>query len=445
MSKDTNKRTVPIADLKTGQARMSEPMPVHAPRQDRESLLAVNSSLDKRVGDALLPASTSVARDPQSATPPLVPQAVAAGNEASVVPTKADAENLADLPERRKSPNSGNQKPPTETLEQLIEYAYGRKGQRVTLRPGAERKVAQNARLDDVALARLLKGAVADMLLAVPLQLLLLSRRIHGYPALRSGLVSFVSTVMLQHPVFSAPGVQAALRNLPDGLPPADALVKVMSFEPASDANSDSPKVGDLNSLRRNAAYLFALWLAITRGLGFDDVVDLLLHGVWLPAGQQLLDDNARLQVLTGIEQSAAVGLACQRLWRRANDARSHQARAVSEAAELRERLSESDAQRKLAEDQRDALRADLQALRRSSAEELLEQGRRHDAERTHVHHQLEQLRGRLVRSLTEWVSLLESGLSALRGKTPRVEVMMERAEHVVDAMRDESSTLKGE
>ena len=65
--------------------------------------------------------------------------------------------------------------------------------------------------------------------------------------------------------------------------------------------------------------------------------------------------------------------------------------------------------------------------------------------ERTHFRHDQEQLRGRLQRRLDEGVEMLEVGLTALRNKTPRVEVMMERAEHVVDALRAEINNLKAD
>jgi len=64
----------------------------------------------------------------------------------------------------------------------------------------------------------------------------------------------------------------------------------------------------------------------------------------------------------------------------------------------------------------------------------------------TLLHHELEQLRGRLIRQLTDSADMLDVGLSALRKDTPRVPVMVERAEVVVGILRDEIRKLmKGE
>ena len=111
----------------------------------------------------------------------------------------------------------------------------------------------------------------------------------------------------------------------------------------------------------------------------------------------------------------------------------------------MRERLAETDAQKLLVEEQRDALGEELRALRESTAAEIAELRRQHDVECTHLRHDQEQLRGRLLRRLEDGVEMLDVGLTALRNKTPRVEVMMERAEHVVDALRAEMSNLREE
>ena len=64
----------------------------------------------------------------------------------------------------------------------------------------------------------------------------------------------------------------------------------------------------------------------------------------------------------------------------------------------------------------------------------------------TLLQHELEQLRGRLIRQLTDSADMLDVGLSALRKDTPRVPVMVERAEVVVDTLRAEVKRLmKGE
>lgn len=345
----------------------------------------------------------------------------------------------------KSAPAGKKPKAEPETLEQFIEYAYGRKGQPLTLKSKVEKQIAQNVRLDDAAISRLLQLAKGDALLAVPRQILLLSQEVTGLPGLKAALTSFVSNVMLRHPVFSDAGVQGALRNLPEGSPPAEALARVAAFEPSPSAEAEPLKGGDLRDLRHNAVRLFVAWLAVNRSLNSEELSSLLFQVVWQPAAKDLADDNARLRALTDIGQAAGVGLACQRFRQQAIEARTQQDQAQREATSLRDRLFAAETQLSDTAQQLEAVRAELQALREGSSAELEALRGQHTVEKTHLQHELEQLRGRLVKRLTDSVDMLEVGLSALRKDTPRVPVMVERAEHVVDALRAEVQELREE
>ena len=448
MSSDPNKRQVHIVNKKTGEVRMSEPMPVHALRRGASEAEAAGDSDATPPSAMAAPSMPSVSDNvpakPARTDPPRAALPDMAVSQTTAEPGAPSKEATTTEPAPKASP-SGKPKADIETLEQLIEYAYGRKGQPVTLKSKTERLIAQNPRLDEDAMSRLLALADADLLLAVPRQLLLLTREIDELPALRASLSSFVLTVMLRHPAFADPGVQAALRNSPEGPPAAEALVSVAAHTPATVEGKDRLKRSDLQTLRRNAAHILATWFAANRGLNAGDLAALLHEAMWAPAARELADDNARLRALTEVEQAAGVGLACQRFRQQAGDARAGQDQAQREAATLREQMSALDEQRQRAEAQRDEQLAELQALRESTAAELAHLRRQHEVERTHLRHDQEQLRGRLVRRLEEGIEMLEVGLTALRNKTPRTEVMVERAEHVVDALRAEATNLREE
>lgn len=443
MNNDPNKRQVRIFNAKTGEARLSEPMPVHAPRQGAPGAEsagaadAASSPMKDAPSEPAVAGATDGAQDTGLAAEGAAeaPAPASAGESGSGSPVAEEAGPAPKAP--------GKAKVDIETLEQFIEYAYGRKGQPVTLKSKVERLIAQNPRLDDGAMGRLLALADADALLAVPRQLLLLSREIEGLPALRASLSSFVSTVMLRHPAFADTGVQAALRNLPEAPSAAEALASVAAHIPAAVEGKDSLKRSELQELRRNAAHLMATWFAANRGMNAEDLAALLLQVMWAPAARELADDNARLRALTEVEQPAGVGLACQRFRQQAADARAAQDQAQREANAAREQASALDEQRQRAETERDELQAQLEALREATAAELADLRRQHEVERTHLRHEQEQLRGRLVRRLEESLEMLEVGLTALRNKTPRTEVMVERAEHVVDALRAEATNLR--
>lgn len=451
MKKDPNKRQVPVTYQKTGETKLSRPVPVHVPRLEAEAVAPTSPETTASVSPIQSDGVADVQSAPTSAAlrgaDAQVPSSSAAPVDEGGVPQNPDQLEEGTSPTETKVKAASPSKPKVEveTLEQFIEYAYVRKGQRLKLESKVEKQIAQDPRLSDGALSRLLERSASDTLLAVPRQILLTSRDIEGFPALRAALASFVSAVMLRHPVFADAGVQGALRNLPEARSMADALAAVVRFTPQEVDGKEPLKGADLQALRRNAAHLFVTWMANNRSANIDELATLLFQVVWQPAARELSDDNARLRALTEVEHAAGVGLACLRFRQQAIEARASQDQALREANDLRLRLADTDAQRQQAEAQRDALQAELVALRAQTAAEMAELQRKHAEERTHLHHGQEQLGGRLVRRLDDAVETLEVGLNALRNKTPRVEVMLERAELVVDALRAEIKNLREE
>lgn len=449
MNNDPNKRQIPVTDRKTGETRLLEQRQGRKPRQaaDFGEFGEFQTDMTHTEGSAGEELTTATGASSQPAMTGDEPMAASAdGVTLGVTHGKDGAEARTSASHGSEdSEVAGKAKSHIETLEQFIEYAYSRKGQRVTMKAKIEKNIAQNPRLDDAAMSRLLQIAKDDALLAVPRQLLLLSRNIQGLPTLRATLTSFVSTVMLQHPVFNDDGIRGALRNLPEGLPAADVLARAMAFTPATEGDAVPVKGADLQMLRYNAAQLFVTWQGVNRGFDADELSSLLYQALWWPAARELPDDNARLRALTEIEHTAGVGLACQRFSQQANEARSQQHQAQRELASLRDRLAASESQRARTVQERDALQAELLALRESAAAEMKAQRRQQADEKTHLQHALEQLRGRLVKRLTDSVDMLEVGLSALRKEAPRVPVMVERAEHVVDTLRAEIRDLREE
>lgn len=448
MSTDPNKRQVQITNSKSGEIRLSEPIPVHG----------AHKPTPEASGEFHIPEAITEHLKPSSAEPAAVSsESISAVSFSSALvmpnstsldsppPSGGAIEDARRAVSGQKAGRSGTPKPEIENLEQFITHAYSRKGQRVNLKPKNERLVTQNSRLDDGAIIRLQTLADADALLTVPRQLLLVSREVEALPGIRAALNAFVSKVMLRHPIFANDGVQAAMHNLPDAPPMVVALSAVANCKLAEVAGTERLKSSDLQTLRRNGVHLLAIWFAFNRGLNFEEMAALLFQVLWEPATHNLVNDNARLRALTEMEQLEGVGVVCHRLRQQAIEARTSQDQAQREAAARRQQVAELDDQLQKVQAERESLVGELGALRTSSADEFAKLRAQHEAERIHLRHELEQLRGRLVRRLNDGIEMLEVGLTALRNKTPRTEVMAERAEHVVDALRAELTNLTEE
>lgn len=433
MSAEPKNTQVKIIDRKSGERRLSQPKrprqkdsteknKANLPQENRqnvsplesESSAPVSSFIGETVGERK-PAELEGART---------------GEQGAEISSKSKDDRMAKIE--------------IQTLEQFVDYAYRRKGQRVYLKAKTERLIARNSQLEDEAKSRLLSLAAEDVLLAVPRQLLLVSREIQWYPALRGSLQSFLSEVMLRHPIFASSDLQATLRNVPEGLPMSQAIAVVVRYEPAEAIDKYSYKPAELKALRINAANLLATWFASNRGLDYRDLASLLFEMLWEPAARNLADDNARLRALTEVEQFESVGLASHRFQQQAVESRKAEVEALSQLETLRQEKSDVVAELESVQAELTKRCLEFETLEKESGKKIAELIAAHEAELMHVRHSVEQLRGRLVRRLSDSLEMLEVGMTALRNRTPRTEVMLERAELVVDALREELNTLLG-
>ena len=420
MSTEPEKRLIQIVNRKTGEVRLSEPVQVQLPNQP--------------VVDAGSPAAAPMqVQAPGRASEPAIESA-----PTSLAPAPSTTEKPA------KAPKSAKPKLEIETFEQFIEYAYKRRGQPAKLESRVRDAIAKQPGLDEAAKGRLLPLVNGDTLLAVPRQILLASKEVTGLPALRGALEEMVKMVMLRHPAFASERVKAALQNLPGTLP-AEALVMVAGYTPAEVEGSEPLKPAELKDLRRNATHLLATWFALHRGVGLEDMSNLLFHALWEPAARELEDDTERLRALTDIEDLAGAGVAAQRYRQQLADARHDREQALRDTVTLAQQVAELKAERDTAQTQLCERNMELDTLRASSQQEVAQLREEHRTGRMHQGHEYESLRGRMVQRLEEAVETLEVGLSALRNSTPRVSVMDQRAEVVLDALRAELNNLREE
>lgn len=436
MTKNTKTKRVLMTDAKTGQSWWSEPMTFRRNRSKLEAEMANQPSAEK----------TEHAPAPQSDVAADVPFEAPTDETASIVASEqatAAAAPVSPSPDTEGVP--AKKKADIENLEQLIAEAYARKGKPLGVSTKIQRLLSQNHSLDEEAMNRLMLLVTDDLQLAVPRQILIASCEVSGLPPVRAALRDFVQALMGQSPLFAKDGLRAAINNLPEAPSMAEALRIVAAYEPAKADDKGPLKPKELQTLRRNATNLLVTWFALHRSLNPEELSRLLFESVWEPAAKELVDDTARLRVLTEIEHPAGVGLACQRFHRQAAEARLGQEQARSEASALCQELEALKAQLQQAQAERSTLKAELEALQVDSTRALSDLKAQREADRMHLQHDIEQLRGRMVRRLDDSVEMLEVGLKALQNKTPRTEVMLERAEHVVEALRAELGNLREE
>lgn len=450
MSKDNKPphHQIPILNKKTGKTSYSQPAPPRKPMALSDPDIS-NLPMKSSENQELTAAIDSMAQ--MSASMGFSNSQDSGDTESRVATDKIEnatiehADSVADADGDISKTRSARAKTHFETLEDFIAYGYGRRGQRISLKEKDAKRIANTLPLNDEAVARLMLLVKKDVLLAVPRQLLLVARDIDGIPRLRANIQSFVERVMLAHPIFAGEEWAATLQNQPEAPSALEAFAKLMAFASSSSEVEKVIKPGNLDELKLNATNLLAVWFAQHRGLNIEDMAALLLQSVWLPAAKKLPDDTFRLRALTELSQPAGIGVVCGRFYDRMAEAKSSNERAQCESTRLQNLLTQVRDELGIKQEKMVSLEDELLTCRQQSALALQDAEMRHKQDRTHLVHELEQLRGRLIRRLEESTDLLSVGLSALRKETPRIAVMDERAELVIDALRNELDQLRGE
>jgi hypothetical protein len=359
-----------------------------------------------------------------------------------------EAEQIVDSseeqsPKKQKSKKSAKQE--IRSLSQFIEYAYSRKGQRISgTFNKVEKAICQDYILSPDNLAQLLEYAKNDILLAVPKELLLVSRNIVGYPRVKSEIRSFVEKVLKNHYLFLEPELALVLNNHPDAFTPEQALNKLAqatlpsSAEPADEISN---KNLDQQVLRINAVYCLAVWFVETRAFSIEKITQMINIALWMPSISEAMDETAKLKALTEIRDIEGVGLVYAILKKETD----RNAALAEKANRNQENLIE---QINCLNDEIDKLKLTQQeniAKVQNLVSELESEKNAHAHARIHLGDDKEHLRARVLRRLKTEVSLLEEGLHALRRDPPKIHVMDDHAERALDGLYKEIKELESE
>lgn len=420
MNKPKPKR-IPITDSKSGEVRYSEPVNQSGPRKSMPEQTAPGNAIA---------AESSAPGKPVPLDLPAVE--VQQGNE------PIDKTPAASTPAKPKVE--------IETFGQFIGYAYSRKGHKVSLKAKVERTIAQAPTLTADDMERIGTLVKEDAVLAVPRQLLLAARFVEGFPALKSAIRSFVRDVMLRHPIFQQPGVEAAVRNLEDAPRPEEVLRRIGDFDKKLllTQESDDLKAPEFEQLRLNAVNCMAIWLADVKSLSVHAVADALFLALWRPRAMALEHDASKLRALTEMDELAGVGLVCDEFRRQAIDKHAQADSAVREATAQREKVLTLEQEIAAVREELGRREAAIRQLTTENSEAIQAIRTSAETEAAHLRDDHEILRTRVLRRLKADVELLELGLEALRRPEPKVHVMLDSAERVADALRKEIKNLQG-
>lgn len=333
--------------------------------------------------------------------------------------------------------------PGIESLSQLLREVYAGAFKRTKLKRAELTVIHNSPMLDDIERKKILGLALSeDRTLDRTRRLMLLAVLADKFKArsVWSEIQEFSRDVLEGHPAFRT--LKSVLKDLPEART-EDQAIRFLAFQDYASLpwpeKTVPMKKADATKCRANAIYCLLFWFRMTRKTSIESILRLLQEHLWKPAASKYKTDPEKLHVLTNTRDLAAASIACAlfedkalQASRREAAARAVKDREMEKAQKMNEELA--DTQAKLA-----ASQAEVDQIQKERTEE----NRVYADDRAHLKNDYEQLRGRVLRRLKEESSLIDEGLHALKREPPKVHIMVDHAERVIDGLKREMDRLR--
>ena len=322
------------------------------------------------------------------------------------------------------------------SVSELITEIYAGKVRRGRLKDAEWRALVPSMRMMEHEHLALVQLAAQDVQLEKTKHLILMLAVI-DHRSVTLFLEGFAAKVLLKHPAFQAEACQWLLAAPREQGSVAEAISAVTNaaVPPGIDTIKEPAAWA---KCKDNALHCLLALLASMQRITYDQVLNYVHQHIWvnatrLPAGE--LEAILMLLQTSGMDGARLVHERAQALRQEYQDDLSN--------ALNRQRVNENNAQSLAAqlEEATGRLR-ELQERANALQVELAAEKASRDADRRHAEARFDALRSRVMRRLRSDASLLEEGLNALRRDPPKVHVMLDHADRVLESLRSEIEQL---
>lgn len=332
--------------------------------------------------------------------------------------------------------------PTFRNLAELLRAAYSGKRKRLHLNKADVSAITSAPHLDSATQDQLLSMADADRSLEVTLHLMLLASESFSVSPIRGLMRRFIHDVLSRHPVFSVRSLSGVLDNLPDA-PGENRAIQILLQQnyvellSLSGLPRQAKKVAQ--QCRDNALRCLLLWFHETRVTPIDWTHRQLAEAIWRPAGKSLKSDAQRIALLMQAREPAVLAVSYSVLEGKLNEFSAQAAQASRDADKANEKAVQLEGAVDGLQTTLEQVTRDFENLKR----EHDEQRKDYEGRLSHLRDDLETMRGQVLRRLSADVVLLVEGIHALRREPPKVHVMIDHAERVLDALKAQMTKLK--
>lgn len=347
----------------------------------------------------------------------------------------------------KKKPKNKAKKKSALTLEEFINYAYSRNGQRLKLTVQDASRISTSIREGDLSMVGLPPSVDSDIALRVQRELLMVADTVSEIPRAREAIRKYVLAVMLRDPLFQGDHISPALRSEPSVASIRQALLIKLPSRSGAVADTKinvAPETKADALTRANANRLLFTWFATSNLVSLDDLAGLLFETLWEPimvSSKKTRTDWVRALVET--VDVEALGWVFASARERINDARRAQSAASQQATTAIRALEELQQQLAKLNEKCARLASENSEIRVELEGRIADFTRREREGDLHHRSELQTLTGRLIALLESNAAMLHVGITAASRSEGNLQVLLERAESVAAALREELTVLR--
>jgi hypothetical protein len=335
-------------------------------------------------------------------------------------------------------------KPSIDSLEAYLINALKNPTKKLDTKDSLISKLAKSPKLSEEAIKELTSLEKSKFFFTSFKNLLRFSESIVGFPFLKDSLRGYLKDSLCRNEIVIKLGLEGSILNIENSLPLDLCFKKIQSLSSAdlSEEYIKKIKPKEWQNYVATIALVLAEWYAKTRGMTPLQLVDLLNNSLWSNTlkkkSPDILVDN--LLASTNFELIASATTFYQE---KALDATNRSLKsenqlmvATSYKQELEVNLN--DKELLIAK-----LQSDLAELNASHIDALTTSEVENQTLSITLKNQLEDLRVRNLRLIQSSIELLTDGLTAIGRPEPKVNVMKDHAQRVLEALNVELERLK--
>ena len=305
-------------------------------------------------------------------------------------------------------------------------------------------RLAKNPKLSEESIKELISLEKSEHFFTSFKNLLRFSESIVGFPFLKDSLMGYLKDSLCRNEIVVELSLEGSILNIENSLPLDLCFKKLQSLSSADLSQEYFKKIKPKEWQNYVAKIMLVLaeWYAKTRGMTPSQLVDLLNNSLWSNALKkkdlEILANN-----LLGSTNFELIASATTFYQQKSLDATNRLLRSENQLTEMIAVKQNLEGKIKDRELLITKLQSDLAELNASHTDAIKTSEVQNQTLSITLKNQLEDLRVRNLRLLQSSVELLADGLTAIGRSEPKVNVMKDHAQRVLDGLNIELERLR--